>query len=62
MNDLQLQLPTLEHKKAAEEFKKEFFNNGVTVINGSALLDQMEYDEWLEYNIKNRDENTVSPN
>ncbi len=62
MHELQLQLPTLEHKKAAEDFKKEFFENGETVINGSALLDQLEYDEWLEYNIKNRDKSTASPN
>ena len=62
MNELELQLPTLEHKKAAEDFKREFFENHETVINGSALLDQMEYEEWLEYNIKNRHESTVSPN
>ncbi len=51
MNNIQLHLPALEHKKAAENFKKEFFDNGETVINGSALLDQLKYDEWLEYNI-----------
>ncbi len=62
MPELELQLPTLEHKERTEEFKKEFFENGETVINGSALLDQMEYEEWLEYNIKNRDKSTASPN
>ncbi len=62
MNDLQLHLPALEHKKTAEDFKKEFFDNHETVINGSALLDQLDYEEWLEYNIKNRDKSTASPN
>lgn len=62
MNELELQLPTLEHKKTAEDFKREFFENGETVINGSALLDQMEYEEWLEYNVKNRHKSTASPN
>ncbi len=62
MNELELQLPTLEHKERTEEFKKEFFDNNETVINGSALLDQLEYDEWLEYNIKNRDKSAASPN
>jgi predicted acetyltransferase len=60
--ELELQLPALGHKKAAEDFKKEFFDNHETVINGSALLDQLNYEEWLEYNIKNRNKSTASPN
>ena len=31
------------HKEAAEELKKEFFDAGERVINGSALYDQMEF-------------------
>ncbi len=62
MSELELQLPTAEHKKAAENFKNEFFKNLETVINGSALFDQMEYEPWLEHNIKNRQKSTVDPN
>jgi len=62
MNDLELQLPTKEHKVAAENFKNEFFNHQETVIYGSALLDQMEYEQWLIHNTNNRQENTVTSN
>ena len=60
MNKIELQLPTLLHKPAAENFKSEFFEMQERVINGSALLDQMEYDEWLIHNTNNRHESTVS--
>ena len=35
--------PTWEQQAAAEAFKQEFFDCGETIINGSALLDQMDY-------------------
>jgi hypothetical protein len=38
MDLLELQLPAPEHKAAANDFKDEFFKNGETIINGSALL------------------------
>jgi len=62
MNELELQLPTLEHKIEAENFKNEFFENQETVINGSALFDQMEYEQWLVHNTNNRQGNTVNSN
>lgn len=62
MNELELQLPTLEHKKAAEDFKSEFFENQETVINGSALFDQMEYEQWLVHNTNIREGNIVNNN
>ena len=60
MSELELQLPTLQHKIAAENFKSEFLEMQETVIYGSALFDQMEYEQWLTHNTNNRQESTVS--
>jgi len=62
MNEIELQLPTLEHKIAAENFKREFLEKQETIIYGSALFDQMEYEQWLIHNTNNRQESTVSSN
>jgi len=59
-NELELQLPTLQHKTAAENFKSEFLEMQEPVINGSALFDQMEYEPWLIHNTNNRQESTVN--
>ena len=34
-----------EYKEEALEFKKEFFDCNVTVINGSALFDRLSFDD-----------------
>ena len=60
MSELELQLPTLQHKIAAESFKSEFLEMQEPVIYGSALFDQMEYEQWLTHNTNNRQESTVS--
>jgi len=60
MNELELQLPALHHKQAAENFKSEFLEMQEPVIYGSALFDQMEYEQWLTHNTNNRQENTVN--
>lgn len=49
MSDIKLVLPTKKHEFQAAEFKKEFFEYGEKVINGSGFLDQLEYREWLEH-------------
>ena len=54
-----LEQAALFHKEAAEEMKQEFFDSGETVINGSALYDQMPFDEWLENTDRNHDPKTV---
>lgn len=59
MDELELVRPTPAHKNNAEEFKQEFYNYGEHVINGSALLDQMEYDEWLGNTKRNSNPDTV---
>lgn len=60
MNYINLVKPNLKHKIASEEMKKEFFNNNEKIINGSSLLDQMEYIEWLEHLKNNCDPNKTS--
>ena len=60
MSELELQLPTLQHKIAAENFKREFLEMQEPVIYGSALFDQMDYEQWLTHNTNNRQESTVS--
>jgi predicted acetyltransferase len=57
--EIELQLPALHHKTTAEHFKNDFFEIRETLIPGSAMLDQMEYEPWLAQNIGNRNENTV---
>jgi Predicted acetyltransferase len=60
MDEIELQLPTLQHKIAAENFKSEFLEMQEPVIYGSALFDKMEYEQWLTLNTNNRQESTVS--
>lgn len=60
MERIKLVSPAWEHKSAAERFKKEFFNCGERIINGSALLDKLEYGEWLEKIKENSSPETVS--
>jgi len=60
MNKIEFLLPTLLHKAAAENFKNEFFEIQEYVIPGSAMLDQMDYEQWLTHNTNNRCESTVS--
>ena len=59
---LKLVRPTLEMKQTALEFKKEFFDNGEKVINGSEMLDNMDnYEEWLASVTNNQFTETVNP-
>ena len=56
---IRLEQAALSHRDTAEEMKQEFFDNGENVINGSALFDQMSFDEWLENTDRNHDPKTV---
>ena len=54
--------PTLKHKEDALEFKKEFFEHGENVINGSEMLDNMDsYDNWLNSVLNNANPDKVNP-
>ncbi|EPY6468129.1 GNAT family N-acetyltransferase [Clostridium sporogenes] len=59
MEILEFRTPTVQYKNQAEAFKQEFFDYGETVINGSALLDEMTYDNWLANTLNNSSPKTV---
>lgn len=59
-DNIRLEQAAKLHKPEAEKMKQEFFDGGETVINGSALFDQMEFDQWLINTDRNHDPNTVS--
>lgn len=61
MDAIKLVLPGPEHREAAEQYKQAFFDAGEGVINGSALLDQMNYTDWLEQVRQNQSPKTVRP-
>lgn len=58
-NRLILEQASEKHRDAALAMKREFLDAGETVMNGSALLDQMDYDEWLANCIRNSSPETV---
>ncbi len=49
-------LPENCSEEAAVEFKQEFFDQGEFVIPGSGLLDQLDYQDWLQHTQNNRSE------
>ena len=54
--------PSKELKEKALAFKKEFFDNNESVINGSELLDKTDdYDQWLAAVTANTNPETVNP-
>ena len=55
--------PTIEMKQKALEYRKEHFDNGEMIINGSELFDKIEsYEEWLEKVNNNLSPDTVDSN
>ena len=55
--------PTLEWKEKALDYRKEHFENGEMVINGSELLDKTDsYEDWLKSVTDNTSPDTVNPN
>ncbi len=53
--------PSKELEQQALEYRKEHFDFGESVINGSELFDKIDdYDEWLNRVILNSDAETVS--
>lgn len=55
--------PTIEMKQKALEYRKEHFDNGEMIINGSELFDKIErYEEWLKKVNDNTSLETVDPN
>ena len=60
--NISLTRPTLEHQEKALNYRKEHFNNGEMIINGSERLDKIDsYEEWLEKVTRNSNPETVDP-
>ncbi len=57
---IRLEQASQSHKSEAEKMRQEFFDCGEKVINGSALFDQMEFDDWLKSVNRNHNPETVS--
>ena len=62
MDNLILVKPTIDLKEKALEYKKEHFDNGEQIINGSALLDKLDYEDWIKHIEKSSNPNTVDEN
>nr|WP_288824269.1 GNAT family N-acetyltransferase [uncultured Clostridium sp.] len=61
--DILLVRPTIELKEKAMDYRKEHFNFGEQIINGSELFDKTEsYEDWLKSVTDNSNPNTVNPN
>ena len=56
---IRLEQAAKHHKEAAEKMKQEYFDYGERVMNGSALYDQMEFDQWLVNTDRNHNPATV---
>lgn len=60
---IRLEVPTIEHKNRAIEYRNEHFANGEKIINGSELFDCIEnYEEWLGRVRANANVQTVDSN
>jgi len=60
--NIKLIVPEKNHENAATDFKKEFFDNGEKVINGSEMLDNIpSYADWLASVTANANPDTVKP-
>lgn len=51
--------PTIELKKMGLEYREEHFKFGEKVIDGAALLDELDYEEWLDRVNSNWNEETL---
>jgi predicted acetyltransferase len=60
MSKVELQLPALYHKTAAEDFKKDFFEIQENYIPGCDKFHDMGYEAWLTRTVNNRQKSTVS--
>lgn len=61
-NKINLICPSKELEQQALEYRREHFDFGESVINGSELFDQMDdYNEWLNRVLLNSNAKTVSP-
>ena len=60
MSKLKLVLPDESWQKEILEFKQEYLDAG-SAMDGTSGLAVRDFDEWLEQNIRNRNQETVAP-
>ena len=48
MENLLFVRPSLDMKKAALDYQAEHLERGETVLHGSALMDTIPYDQWVQ--------------
>lgn len=61
IDKINLVSPTKELKQQTLEYRREHFDYGEFIINGSELLDKInDYDEWLNKVVQNSNAETVS--
>lgn len=61
--NITLTKPTLELKEEALNYRREHFDKGEMIINGSELFDKIDsYEAWLEKVTRNASPETVDPN
>ena len=60
MSRLKLILPDESWQKEILEFKQEYLDAG-SAMDGTSGLAVRDFDEWLEQNIRNRNQETVAP-
>lgn len=61
MEQLQFVTPSMEWRAQAMEYRAEHLRAGETELHGAALLEQMDYESWLNMVTRNRSEATVHP-
>ncbi|MGN6714525.1 GNAT family N-acetyltransferase [Anaerocolumna jejuensis] len=61
MDELILIKPNKEWEALIEDYKREHFEKGENELHGSALLDKLPFEKWLELLENNASEETVSP-
>lgn len=62
MEKLVLVRPSKELKSKALDFKEEHLNLGETELHGGALIDSMEYEDWLQLTYENSKKESVHSN
>ena len=59
MENLLFVRPSLDMKRAALDYQAEHLERGETVLHGSALMDTIPYDQWVQRTLENAHPDTV---
>jgi len=62
MNEIELIKPAREHEAIVSDFIKEHVENNEFEIHGGALVEKLDYNDWLKLLVDNSDKLTVNKN